>query len=70
MWQRLQLGCANLVISPIKSSADQLAQQSTLVIKPLFGSQGQGVRLVNQESKSPLPKDSFVDGVYYSTILY
>jgi len=45
--------------------ADQLAHQSTLVIKPLFGSQGQGVRLVSKESKSPLPKDSFVDGVYY-----
>ncbi len=45
--------------------AEQLVHQSTLVIKPLFGSQGQGVRLINQQSKSPLPKDSFVDGVYY-----
>lgn len=45
--------------------ADQLAQQSTLVIKPLFGSQGQGVRLLDKNSKLPLPKDAFVDGVYY-----
>ena len=34
-----------------------------LVIKPLFGSQGQGVR---QVAKSlPLPGDKFVDGVFY-----
>ena len=35
-----------------------------LVIKPLFGSQGQGVRLVNSK-KLPLPMDAFVDGVFY-----
>ena len=34
-----------------------------LIIKPLFGSQGQGVRLVNQPL--PLPMDRFVDGVFY-----
>lgn len=34
-----------------------------LVIKPLFGSQGQGVRLVTEQL--PLPMDSFVDGVFY-----
>lgn len=44
---------------------DQFKQQETLVIKPLFGSQGQGVRLLNKQSKFPLPKDEFVDGVYY-----
>ena len=33
-----------------------------LVIKPLFGSQGQGVRLIN---KMPLPMDAYVDGVFY-----
>ncbi len=44
---------------------EQLAQHGTLVIKPLFGSQGQGVRLLDKESKLPLPKDGFVDGVYY-----
>jgi RimK family alpha-L-glutamate ligase len=35
-----------------------------LVIKPLFGSQGQGVRLV-ESKKLPLPMDMFVDGVFY-----
>lgn len=41
------------------------ALKQTLVIKPLFGSQGKGVRLLNAESTLPLPKDMFVDGVYY-----
>ncbi|MEO1946942.1 MAG: RimK family alpha-L-glutamate ligase [Methylophilaceae bacterium] len=44
---------------------EQVTQEKTLVIKPLFGSQGQGVRLLNSESKLPVPKDLFVDGVYY-----
>ena len=38
-------------------------QQSQLIIKPLFGSQGQGVRLVN--GPLPLPMDKHVDGVFY-----
>jgi tetrahydromethanopterin:alpha-L-glutamate ligase len=45
--------------------ADQLAKQSKLVIKPLFGSQGQGVRLLNKETKPIVPKDMYVDGIYY-----
>jgi tetrahydromethanopterin:alpha-L-glutamate ligase len=40
-----------------------IAQNAQLVIKPLFGSQGQGVRLV--EKALPLPMDAFVDGVFY-----
>jgi len=40
------------------------AQTNKLVIKPLFGSQGQGVRLVDA-IKLPLPMDAFVDGVFY-----
>jgi len=43
----------------------QLQQHSALVIKPLFGSQGQGVRLITQQDSPPLPRDMFVDGVYY-----
>lgn len=35
-----------------------------LVIKPLFGSQGQGVRLADK-AILPLPMDKFVDGVFY-----
>ena len=41
---------------------DIVANNPQLVIKPLFGSQGQGVRLVEN---LPLPGDKFVDGVFY-----
>jgi len=44
---------------------EQLSLGSALVIKPLFGSQGKGVRLLTADSKLPLPGDLFVDGVYY-----
>ncbi|WP_024931202.1 RimK family alpha-L-glutamate ligase [Methylophilus sp. OH31] len=37
----------------------------TLVIKPLFGSQGKGVRLIETRAQFALPQDQFVDGVYY-----
>lgn len=37
----------------------------TLVIKPLFGSQGKGVRLIEHLKQFALPQDLFVDGVYY-----
>lgn len=37
----------------------------TLVIKPLFGSQGQGVRRLDAGSPFPVPMDEHVDGVYY-----
>ena len=40
-----------------------IAENPQLVIKPLFGSQGQGVRLVGE--KLPLPMDAHVDGVFY-----
>ena len=36
-----------------------------LVIKPLFGSQGQGVRLLTHESPFPVPMEAYVDGLYY-----
>ena len=41
-----------------------ISRHAQLVIKPLFGSQGQGVRLVDSK-KLPLPMDAFVDGVFY-----
>ncbi len=41
---------------------ETISKNSQLVIKPLFGSQGQGVRLVEN---LPLPGDTFVDGVFY-----
>lgn len=37
----------------------------TLVIKPLFGSQGQGVRLLACGSPFPVPMEEHVDGLYY-----
>jgi tetrahydromethanopterin:alpha-L-glutamate ligase len=43
---------------------DIMQKHEKFVIKPLFGSQGQGVRLVNGK-KLPLPMDTFVDGVFY-----
>ena len=43
---------------------DIIHANSQLVIKPLFGSQGQGVRLV-ERNKPPLPMDAHVDGVFY-----
>ena len=36
-----------------------------LVIKPLFGSQGQGVRRLEPGTPLPLPMDEHVDGLYY-----
>lgn len=48
-----------------RSQAHEIIQQhSNLIIKPLFGSQGDGVRLVDV-AKPPLPMDAFVDGVFY-----
>ena len=36
-----------------------------LVIKPLFGSQGNGVRLIKPGDKLPVPMQQHVDGLYY-----
>ena len=43
---------------------DIISKNTQLVIKPLFGSQGQGVRLVDKD-KLPLPMDAFVGGTFY-----
>ncbi len=40
-------------------------QKTKLVVKPLFGSQGRGVRLLAHCSKFPLPMDAHVGGVFY-----
>lgn len=44
-----------------------IAQQNnqTLVLKPLFGSQGLGVRKLLADASLPVPMQQFVDGVYY-----
>jgi RimK family alpha-L-glutamate ligase len=45
----------------------QMAKQNnqTLVLKPLFGSQGLGVRQLLAYEALPVPMQQFVDGVYY-----
>ena len=43
---------------------DIISNNPKLVIKPLFGSQGHGVRLVDAD-KLPLPMDVFVGGAFY-----
>ncbi|MDP1659030.1 MAG: RimK family alpha-L-glutamate ligase [Methylotenera sp.] len=45
----------------------QIAAQNnqTLVLKPLFGSQGLGVRKLLAKESLPVPMQQFVDGVYY-----
>jgi RimK family alpha-L-glutamate ligase len=48
-------------------SIRHVAQQNnqTLVMKPLFGSQGLGVRKLLVNESLPVPMQQFVDGVYY-----
>jgi tetrahydromethanopterin:alpha-L-glutamate ligase len=43
----------------------EIASHQQVVIKPLFGSQGKGVRKLTDNSRLPVPKELFVDGVYY-----
>ena len=42
-----------------------IAADRPLVIKPLFGSQGNGVRLIKQGDTLPVPMEAHVDGLYY-----
>ena len=48
---------------------DVIAQETSagnaIVIKPLFGSQGQGVRMLRQGDPFPVPMQEHVDGLYY-----
>lgn len=43
----------------------QALKKQSLVIKPLFGSQGLGVRQLTSDQPLPVPMERFVDGVYY-----
>lgn len=47
----------------IRQQAASNGQQ--LVLKPLFGSQGQGVRKLLHSEPLPVPMQQYVDGVYY-----
>ncbi len=50
-------------VMQIRQSAHLNHQQ--LVLKPLFGSQGQGVRKLLIHEPMPVPMQQYVDGVYY-----
>jgi RimK family alpha-L-glutamate ligase len=57
-------------VSESRQQAQQIrheaqANQQELVIKPLFGSQGLGVRKLPFAEVLPVPMQQFVDGVYY-----
>ena len=41
------------------------SHHQTIVMKPLFGSQGLGVRKLHADEPLPVPMQQFVDGVYY-----
>ncbi len=43
----------------------QIQQGQAVVIKPLFGSQGNGIRRISSGDALPLPMDSYVDGLFY-----
>ena len=43
----------------------EISENNPLVIKPLFGSQGKGVRLIRQGDALPVPMEAHVDGLYY-----
>ncbi len=53
-----------------KAQVMQIRQQASLnhqqlVLKPLFGSQGLGVRKLQAHEPMPVPMQQYVDGVYY-----
>jgi RimK family alpha-L-glutamate ligase len=57
-------------VSESRAQVEQLRQMAkqnnqTLVLKPLFGSQGLGVRKLLADEALPVPMQQFVDGVYY-----
>ena len=50
-------------LAQIRLKSEKNKQQ--LVLKPLFGSQGQGVRKLLADDAMPVPMQQFVEGVYY-----
>ena len=43
----------------------EIQTKQKIVIKPLFGSQGKGVRILDASTPFPVPMQEHVDGVYY-----
>jgi tetrahydromethanopterin:alpha-L-glutamate ligase len=48
-----------------KIVAQETVRGSALVLKPLFGSQGNGVQLIKHGEPLPVPMLQYVDGLYY-----
>jgi RimK family alpha-L-glutamate ligase len=48
-----------------KVMAREISEDKPMVIKPLFGSQGKGVRLIKKGDALPVPMEAHVDGLYY-----
>lgn len=60
----------NTWVCESRAQALAIAQQEIqtkqkIVIKPLFGSQGKGVRILDASTPFPVPMQTHVDGVYY-----
>ena len=45
--------------------AREITEDKPLVIKPLFGSQGNGVRMIKKGETLPVPMEAHIDGLYY-----
>ncbi len=43
----------------------EITEDKPLVIKPLFGSQGNGVRMIKKGDALPVPMEAHIDGLYY-----
>lgn len=56
---------SRLQVENIRQSAANNHHHQQLVIKPLFGSQGQGVRKLLEHETTPVPMQQYLDGVYY-----
>ena len=57
--------CESRVLAEAARTQAATAQLGTLVMKPLFGSQGMGIRRLEPGQPLPVPMEQHVEGVYY-----
>lgn len=64
---RHKVATPNTWVCESRAQAQQVRRLSNevMVLKPLFGSQGLGVRQLMPEAPLPVPMEMYVDGVYY-----
>lgn len=64
---RHQVATPHTWVCESRAQAQQVRQlsENKLVLKPLFGSQGLGVRQLRPDEPLPVPMEMYVDGVYY-----